>query len=343
MWKVILSTVLAGFLLFLTQGQVNAACQCTRWEHNSYSCRTCKVVQGKLKCSIGLCTQSYCAAQNCTSQVCGPGYYVCNRTCCAVGVGGGGGGGGGGSSCSQTAPTNVAVTPVSSTKATVSWTVGAGAATQSLYAGSDRAKVETNCPSGIGAGTGCVLNATGLAAGLTSYTTGDILTPGTLYYWRVVTYQNASCISNSATRLGFSSCSTTPSSMTIAIGNQARLTTTATWTTDVASTTYTPSSGFVTVNPSVDSTHKPPYTDVTGVSKAVGTIRSDIKDGSGSILCTSNAGVTVIPPLPWWQVKDSDLQSMGDISSNVIAGQVFDLVGGGGDAGVHYINQPHKR
>ena len=55
----------------------------------------------------------------------------------------------------------------------------------------------------------------------------------------------------------------------------------------------------------------------------------------GAVLaCTATSGVNVLAPDPWWQVKDGDTSSNGNLNSSVPATKFFGLDGLGGYAGV---------
>jgi len=105
----------------------------------------CKTSGGGGGCVCGSYKITDCAkADNCPKSGLGNfcGYdkngnkkYYCTRTFCNTCP-----------SCDTTAPSNVAVTAVSPTRATVTWMPGANGVSQSVYAGTDKTKVEQNCP-----------------------------------------------------------------------------------------------------------------------------------------------------------------------------------------------------
>jgi hypothetical protein len=121
--------------------------------------------------------------------------------------GGGGGGGGhptptpthtttptpsptptpGNTTCSATAPTGLALSATNGTGVMVSWTPGTGGAYQMLRVGTNQADVNSGCPANT-----CVTKVDNFPANQNSYQlTG--LTPGTTYFWRVVTFNSATC------------------------------------------------------------------------------------------------------------------------------------------------------
>ncbi|MFZ5501417.1 MAG: hypothetical protein ACOY58_05855, partial [Candidatus Micrarchaeota archaeon] len=97
--------------------------------------------------------------------------------------------------------------------------------------------------------------------------------------------------------------------------------------------------GIASVNPASDST--PVYsTQATGVSTGSTTVTSDVVMG-GVARCTDTSTVNVIPPGPWWQVRDADLTTNGDIISPIpgscslpACNPVLGLRGTGGFPGV---------
>jgi len=95
---------------------------------------------------------------------------------------------------------------------------------------------------------------------------------------------------------------------------------------------------IVSVNPDRDfsSTYQ---TNATGVSSGNTTMTTNVtmNDLSGNnvgIKCTFETSFTVTLPGPWWQVKDGDVTSNGDITSSVPSGSNFDTIGTGGYPGV---------
>ena len=91
--------------------------------------------------------------------------------------------------CTATAPTGVSVTPGASNGAvTVSWTPGSGGSKQQLFVDQSQTEVNAGCPTA----NACEVKATNILNSTTSYPVTGLL-PSTTYYFRVVTYKNASC------------------------------------------------------------------------------------------------------------------------------------------------------
>lgn len=240
-------------------------------------------------------------------------------------------------SCSTTAPSNVSVTPVTLTSSRINWTPGSGGTSQRIYVGTAKAAVETNCPSGTGGGTGCTLAVTGLPISQTSYTTANVLATGTVYYYRVVNYIDGTCASNSATAKGLSSCALSPSAVSIQEGDSQAVNASVNSSTEVSQVTFSSSPTYVAVNPAADASYT--YnTTVTGVlftSPASVNLTANVYfTGVVAPACTATAAITVFPAGPWWQVKDSDIASNGDVNSKVPGAELFDLIGDGGYPGV---------
>lgn len=90
--------------------------------------------------------------------------------------------------CHSTAPSSLAVVQgASATTANVSWSVGTGGSSQRIYVDQSQTEVNNGCTT---AGA-CEVSAT-LASGSNSYIVTGLL-PNTTYYFRVATYENATC------------------------------------------------------------------------------------------------------------------------------------------------------
>jgi hypothetical protein len=234
-------------------------------------------------------------------------------------------------SCDTSAPTNLALAQTSSNSWTLSWTKGVNGTLQYVYVGSEKSGVESNCPDG----SGCFVNDENVDKDATSYNiTG--LAGGTVYYAKVVTYKDTECSSDSSTLTALSSCNLSGGSLHIQQGQSVNFVTNVNSSPEINRVVYSSSTPAVSLNPTVDNTYIY-QTLATGVTIGQAVIKSDVYLGSGvTISCTSSLNVNVSPPGPWWQVKDSDIQSMGDLASTVpsLAGTFFNLAGPGGFPGV---------
>lgn len=277
--------------------------------------------------------------------ICGPGKYVCNSTggCCPIGVvtpdnGSGGGGTAGGGSCTETAPTNLSSTKTSATSAVLNWTPGTGGAYQALWV-STNPDPQTGC-AGSGGGTStCPLRldsaTTPLPTTTSSQILDNILTPGTVYYWEVMNLQDSGCYLT-ATAAHLSSCSLSSSAYTLEVGNSRSVTSSITSATNIQNVTFSSNPTYVSVGTASDTTY-PYQTLISGVSQTGGStvdLSSNVYFTGGALACTSTSTVVVTPPQPWWQVKDSDVSSNGDLTTNIPDGQIFDLDGLGGAPGI---------
>lgn len=233
--------------------------------------------------------------------------------------------------CNATAPVITSVVRgATSNVATINWTPGTNGLSQSLYVGTDKAVVEGNC-----AQAGCIDTFTGLSPNLNTKTVNN-LAAGTVYYWRVLNFYNVSCTAASATSTYLSSCSVTSAADTLTIGQTTTVSTSVNSSAVITGVDYASSNtAAVTVNPAspTKDTTYPYSTTATGVNAGTSTITSNVYGGA-TVLCSAQKGLTVIAGDPWWQVKDSDVGTGGDISSKVPAGQYFGLAGLGGFAGV---------
>jgi len=97
MSKIIFKLLLVFSLFFLFRVGVRAQCQCLNWENTPVCQPTdqyCPPPNSDIVCMPAGCyDQAVCTSNSC-STTCGPGYYACNRGCCAVGSSGGGSSGG---------------------------------------------------------------------------------------------------------------------------------------------------------------------------------------------------------------------------------------------------------
>src|SRR3989344_2657901 len=103
--------------------------------------------------------------------------------------------------CTATAPTNLTTPGITGSGATLQWTPGTGGTKQQVMLGTVLSEVSAGCPSGFG-GT-CLIIADNLSTTKNFFSTdlddrGDgsgpaVLSPNTLYYWRVVNYLDAAC------------------------------------------------------------------------------------------------------------------------------------------------------
>lgn len=115
---------------------------------------------------------------------------------------------------------------------------------QYVYVGTDINQVLNNCSSS----NSCVVNAK-LSKTATSYTTGNVLTPNTLYYWSVVSFNNNSC-NKYAMVPALSSCNISPASLNLVAGQSAQLETLTGGLTG-ATVTYADEGNSVSFNPAV--------------------------------------------------------------------------------------------
>lgn len=284
----------------------------------------------------------------CTSGTCDPGSYVCNRPsgCCPytaippAPVGGGSGGengNSGGATCTETSPTALSATRDSATSATLHWTPGTpggGGPYQALWV-STNPDPYTGCAGSAGGTAVCPVRKDGGTVPLTpeqnSFIINNLLTSGTYYYWLVMNFQDATCY-KSASSTHMSSCVVSPASISMSLGDTQTILTSVNSNAAIDQVRYTSSGGLLNFSPAVDSSH--PYsTNAQAIAVGIGTLTSDVRSAS-AILCSDTSNVTVIPHGPWWQVKDSDVSSSGDLITDVPIGEYFDVDGTGGFPGI---------
>lgn len=279
----------------------------------------------------------------CTEQVpctasCGPGSYVCNRVgnCCPYSVvtppitpGGGGGGGGGG--CTETAPTNLTSTRVSPTSATLSWTPGTPGGSgpyQALWV-STNPNPQTGCAGSNGGTATCPVrrdtSTSPIPTDQTGYTITNLLTANKVYYWEVANIQSASCYKAVTTSL-MSSCSVSPSVITINQGSTQVISSTLTNGTGIQKVNFTSNQPTnVSVNPATDTTFQY-QTTISGLNPTTtpATVTSDFYTTTGTLACSASTKVTILPIDPWWQVENGDVSTNGDLTSSIPPGSFFE-------------------
>ena len=237
--------------------------------------------------------------------------------------------------CAASSPSGLSAVRALPAGALLNWTPGAGGTKQMLYVGSGKTEVEGGCP-GLSS-PACIVKEENLSASQNSYDTGQILSAGETYYFRVVNYESGSCPTPSAILPFLSSCELTPSSTVLTVGDSATLTSSVYSSAEIQRVDFARDSFTVKINPSNDTSYV--YsTQVSGESPTGGTpaiVTSDVYfQGGGVPECSDTVAVTVLTPGPWWQVKDGDVQTNGDLNSDVPAGDYFNLPGLGGFPGV---------
>jgi len=234
--------------------------------------------------------------------------------------------------CSVSAPSNSNVNNLTPTSVTLDWLEGTGGTSANLLRlGEDINEVEANCPGVLG--VPCLV-ATELTRGIQTYNTGNILTPGTTYYWRIAEYDvgtgddiDFGGVCNDTDSEAFTtpvaSCSITLLDITLnGVGD-----------TQTATVSITDETGgtidqveFIPFDPGIATVTSPDLapsfsTDATGVSlgSTTYTATATMVD-EGNIQCVDTASINVNNPPGWWQVKEGDAMCIGNISSQIPAG-----------------------
>ncbi len=132
----------------------------------------------------------------------------------------------------------------------------------------------------------------------------------------------------------------TPNTATVQTGSASTLTAAVTWNGTVTQVNFlSGNTSIVTVNPASDTTVV--YsTQASGVSVGSTTVRADVIM-SGASRCNDTSTVNVIVAGPWWQVKDADVTTNGNLISPIpgtctlpACNPVLGLKGTGGFPGV---------
>jgi hypothetical protein len=244
------------------------------------------------------------------------------------------GGGGDTETCiaGLTAPNIDNITRPTFTKGKIDWTRGSTQNKQKLYVGGNKCVIP---PIGQNADPSCVVEETFSALlNKVSYTTGDaVLTANKLYFWRIYNWKQDVCY-KSDTAESLSSCSMSPSSLPdMNVGDSSNLTVSLSGGNAVVNAAYSNASfssgnsAIASISPGTDSTNSY-VTTVSAVAPGDTTVTVVMNPAvSGVFSCTSQIAVHVngiLSGSAWWQVKDGDVASNGDLTSNVPVGEYFD-------------------
>ncbi len=242
-------------------------------------------------------------------------------------------------SCSATAPSNLSIAQTAVvTINTVTWIKGTGGDEHILLVDNKKADVDGLCNAGEqGSGTGQCLK---VIRNAVSPTTVKGLSVGTVYYYKVVNFKALSCRESTATKAGLSSCTVAPSAVTVLVGGTRNITVSPlNDSSEIIRVDFSSSNpGVASVSPASDNKGTSYSTTVTGVSTGppppTATITSKVYLTGPTLACSATADVTVISSGPWWQVKDGDVTTNGDLISKVPSGQFFGIAGAGGYPGI---------
>lgn len=241
--------------------------------------------------------------------------------------------------CNATEPKITGVTINSATSSTIYWTPGINGVDQKLYVGANLTEVTNDCP-GTSSPT-CVVKKT-LSSSNSRYTVTN-LQPQTVYYWKVVNRKDSTCSPETTTR-SLSSCALSPTTINTAVGEPTQtIVANVNSSTRISSVVFSSSSSSVTLDPTTDTTY-PYQTAVIPNSSGTANISAQVFiSGVSGSACTATVGATngspgtsvaIITTGPWWQVKNGDVTSKGNITSSVPGGDVFDDDGPGGYPGL---------
>ncbi len=153
---------------------------------------------------------------------------------------------------------------------------------------------------------------------------------------------NSQCVANPGCAAGIPTptpaptctISLSPATLNLTIGG-ATGTITATVSCSIAidNVTFTSNNTTIaTVSPGTDTT-SPFTTTITAVGSGATTITGVVNSG-GQPRASDTTAVNSTPPAAWWQVKDSDVATGGDMSVDLPSGFDFDTNGGGGFPGI---------
>lgn len=337
MRKVLAILIFVSVVLFLKVNTVKA-CQCLVWDcpPKNFHCGT----EGYPKA----CEQT-CGCLECVKPLtCGGGSYPCNKdggSCCPMGITptpgpnpSPGPGPNPPPSCTVTAATNLVATKTSPTSATLSWTPGAGGVYQAMWV-STNPEPQVGCAGSLGGTSVCPIRLDSgtvtLPSNTGAYSIDNLLIPGTVYYWKIMTVATDTCYVSS---WALFPCDLSPSPLTISQGQTRTVYSTIPSSAGIRNVTFASSNtSTLTVNPASDITYIY-QTLARAILQGSATITSNVYNVGGVLACTSTVPVTLLPPSPWWQVRDSDVQTAGDLIDGVPEAGIFNLDGPGGFPGV---------
>ena len=123
---------------------------------------------------------------------------------------------------------------------------------------------------------------------------------------------------------------------TIAIGDQSVLSATVVPTGGTISKVDFSEAGNHTTPASITDNSSPFSYLATGASSGISTVTAVATMNNGVTTCNGNAIINVTNRGPWWQVKDGDVTTNGNLSSSIppTVGLYFDIIGDGGYPGV---------
>jgi hypothetical protein len=222
----------------------------------------------------------------------------------------------------------------SPTSVTLTWTLGTGGVSQAVWV-STNPNPQEGCAGSSGDTAECPLrrdSSTFPQPADSNILELDNLSPNTIYYWEVMNIEYESCYA-----IGYAllPCELSPSSLTINQGQSRTLSSTTPNSSSIGNVTFSSANtSLLTVNPASDPTYIY-QTLASAIAQGTTSVLSAVYFTSGNLACTSTTPVTILPPSPWWQVGDSDVQSAGDLISGVFGiGNFFNLDGPGGFPGV---------
>lgn len=227
--------------------------------------------------------------------------------------------------CSATAPTALTYT---ASNQTLTWASGTGGNSQRLYVSADANQVTSNCT--LGSSPGCIVNDNSASS---PYSLAGTISPGVVYYAAVTNYKDASCSTDSSNLSFLSSCAFQSPSLSVTQGDlPTPFNLSVNSNSAITNTTFSSSdTGVATVTtPDTSYTYS---TSVLGNNLGSATLTGNVYFGA-TLACTNTAVITVLSPNPWWQVKDGDTSSNGNLTANVPPNDYFDLDGAGGFPGV---------
>lgn len=240
--------------------------------------------------------------------------------------------------CSVTAPDINSVSFVSASglnyNARINWTKGTGGLSQEVYSDTIKNRVVNNCDNE------CDVKVTGLGTGVQNYNTINYPTPYPLLpnrveYWKIRNFESATCNISSDIYPSLLKCTVSPASLSLIVDDTATLTSGVLSATDVRVKFISGNTAVASLNKVWDNAY--PYNvDVTAEGVETTTITTEVYVGGRAAPdCTTTTNVVVTAPDPWWQVKDGDVTTNGNIRSYIFpAGVKFILDGLGGYPGV---------
>lgn len=225
--------------------------------------------------------------------------------------------------CDATAPSNLSADSITSGyEAFLNWNIGANGNSERLKLDTSQNKVANGCPYP----NNCLIEKNFTNPATNNYYTGDYgtgnnLSKGTNYYWKIINRKSASCQASRTSNF-ITNCAVNASDINTnkgaKINNWSPNSINVTKNSYISKVVFTSgNSSILSVNPSQD-TSSPFQTNLEGMSVGTTTLKVQVYYAyDGRVGCSTDVSVDVGRPLAWWQVREADVVTSGDVKSDI--------------------------